>query len=392
MAANLVTSPSLPPRPAGANPRTAGPERPHAAATVQPVGATRPFSAPRTLRIGPVELPSPAVQAALSGYSDWPMRMIARQYGAPYTVAEVMIDQFVLDQKRGRKRTEHHLKTSDNEHPAGGQLMGSDPEQFGPGALRLVEAGFDVIDINFGCPVKSAMGGCRGGYHLSQPRVALEIIDRVRSAVPDSLPVTVKLRRGIDGTDDSRARFFEIVDGAFRLGAAAITVHGRTVDQKYKGPSNWDFLREVKEHVSERTVIGSGDLFSADTCVRMLNETGVDGVSVARGAIGNPWIFSQVRALLAGNPLPPPPSVHEQRAVLEEHFRLAEQTYGPDRCGSVMKKFGIKYARLHPRPTPVRDAFVHVKSPETWHGVIERWYSVDQPGRYPEVDETDRRE
>src|SRR5690606_27552729 len=128
------------------------------------------------------------------------------------------------------------------------------------------------------------------------------------------------------------ARFFEIVDGAFRLGAAAITIHGRTVEQKYNGPSNWDFLKEVKQHVGNRTVIGSGDLFSADACLRMLKETGVDGVSIARGAIGNPWIFAQVRALLAGDPLPPPPSVHEQRTALIEHFRYAEQLYGSDRC------------------------------------------------------------
>ncbi|MGD9853579.1 MAG: tRNA dihydrouridine synthase [Planctomycetaceae bacterium] len=330
----------------------------------------------------------PAVQAALSGYSDRPMRMIAQRYGAAYTIAEVMIDQFVLAHRRGRQRTQHHLLVTDDEHPVGGQLMGSDPSQFGPAALRLVEAGFDVIDINFGCPVKSALGGCRGGYHLSQPHLALEIIERVRTSVPAQIPVTVKMRRGIDGTDESRAQFFEIADGAFQLGAAAITVHGRTVQQRYDGPSNWEFLREVKAHVGERTVIGSGDLFSAPACMGMLRGTGVDGVSIARGAIGNPWIFAQVRALLAGEPLPPPPGVHEQREALVEHYRLAEQTYGPLHCCRIMKKFGIKYARLHPEATLVRDAFVTVKTPEDWHAVISRCYGDNRPGRYPEVDET----
>ncbi len=316
------------------------------------------------------------------------MRMMARRYGAAYSLAEVMIDRFVLDQRRGRSRTQHHLRVTDEERPVGGQLMGADPLQFGPAAVRLVEAGFDVIDINFGCPVKKVLGRCRGGYHLSQPRIALEIVERVRTAVPDRIPVTIKLRRGIDGTAESRERFFEIVDGVFRIGAAAITVHGRTVEQRYVGPSNWKFLRDVKAHVGERTVIGSGDLFSAQACVRMLKETGVDGVSIARGAIGNPWIFTHVRALLRGEPLPPPPTVHEQRDALQEHYRLAEQAYGPARCGSIMKKFGIKYARLHPQQALVRDAFVAAKTPDDWRTVIARWYADDGAGRYPVVDET----
>ena len=253
----------------------------------------------RPLKIGGVDIGFPAVQAALSGYSDGPMRIVARRLGAPYTLAEVMIDRFVLDLKH-RRRTQHHLHVTDEEHPVGGQLMGSNPTEFGPAAQKLVAAGFDVIDINFGCPVKSAVGGCRGGYHLSQPDVALEIVDRVREAVPSPIPVTLKMRRGIDDSDESRERFFRILDGAFERGVAAITVHGRTVDQKYVGPSNWEFLRDVKRHAGSNTILGSGDLFTAQACLDMLRRTGVDGVSIARGAIGNPWIFQQVQALANG--------------------------------------------------------------------------------------------
>ena len=149
----------------------------------------------RPLVIGAREIGFPVVQAALSGYSDHPMRLIARQMGASYTLAEVMIDRFVMGLK-SRHRTRHHLYLTDEEHPVGGQLMGSDPEAFGPAAQRLVEAGFDVIDINFGCPLKTAVGGCRGGYHLGQPEVALEIVSRTRDAVPSHIPVTLKMRRG----------------------------------------------------------------------------------------------------------------------------------------------------------------------------------------------------
>jgi nifR3 family TIM-barrel protein len=335
------------------------------------------------LKIGPVELDFPVVQAALSGYSDWAMRIIARRLGAPYTICEVMLDRFVSEVSKGR-RAGRYLRVSDEEHPVGAQLMGAEPQDFGPAAVRLVAAGFDVIDVNFGCPVKKVVGRHRGGYLLGQVDTALEIVSRVREAVPARVPVTVKMRRGLDDAAESRDKFFRIFDGAFARGVAAITVHGRTVEQKYVGPSRGEFLREVKEHAGPRIVLGSGDLFTSQACLDMLRATGVDGVTAARGAIGNPWIFSEARALAAGLPLPPPPTVHQQRAVIAEHYRLAEQLYGAERCGRQMRKFGIKYSRLHPQAARVRDAFVAVSRLGEWQDVLARWYAVDQPGRRAE--------
>ncbi len=283
-----------------------------------------------------------------------------------------MIDRFVLELKN-RRRTQHHLQLSDEEHPVGGQLMGSDPTEFGPAAMRLVEAGFDIIDINFGCPVKSAVGGCRGGYHLSQPSVALEIVDRVREAVPPQIPVTLKMRRGIDDSGESRNRFFQIMEGAFDRGVAAITVHGRTVEQKYVGPSNWEFLRDVKLHAGNRTILGSGDLFTAQSCLDMLRRTGVDGVSVARGAIGNPWIFQQVRDLANGRPAMPP-DLSEQRRVMLMQCELSLQFKTEVQTCSTMRAFGLKFARLHPQPDVVRNAFAAAKSLEEWRRVLETHY------------------
>jgi tRNA-dihydrouridine synthase B len=227
------------------------------------------------------------------------------------------------------------------------------------------------------------LGRCRGGFHLSQPDVALEIVSRVRDAVPAHVPVTVKMRRGVDDQPESTDNFFEIFDGAFNLGVAAITVHGRTVEQRYVGPSNWDFLRDLKKHAGDRTVLGSGDLFSAQMCVDMLHYTGVNGVTVARGAIGNPWIFREIAALLAGEPLPAPPSLFEQRNVIAEHYRLSEVIYGPVHCGRQMRKFGIKYSQLHPQATEVRDAFVAVAQPGQWQHVLDKWYIEDLPGHTP---------
>ncbi len=193
--------------------------------------------------------------------------------------------------------------------------------------------------------------------------------------VPDHIPVTVKMRRGLDDSAQSRDHFFQILDGAFRIGVAAVTVHGRTVQQRYVGPSNWAFLREVKQQYPEQTILGSGDLFSAADCLRMMQETGVDGVTVARGAIGNPWIFGQARALAAGQS-PPIPQLADQAAVMREHFRLAEELYGAERSGALMRKFGIKYAQLHPQCEMVRNAFVAVRHRADWDAVLSEWYDA----------------
>jgi tRNA-dihydrouridine synthase B len=325
------------------------------------------------LRLGPVTIDFPVVQAALSGYSDWPMRMIARRLGAPYTLCEVLLDHFVVNVTKGPK-ADRFLRTSDDEHPCGAQLMGSRDEPFVPAALKLVERGFDVIDINFGCPVKKVLGRHRGGYLLCEPHDALEIVARVRDALPPHIPVTVKMRRGMDDSPGSLDDFYQIFDGAFRLGAVAVTVHGRTVRQRYEGRASWEFLREVKQHAGTRTMLGSGDLFTAQDCLDMMAQTGVDGVTVARGAIGNPWIFREVRALAADLPPPPPPSLAEQREVIAEHFRLAEEAYGPKRAAYRMRKFGIKYAQLHAQHEQVRDAFVASEGRDEWWAVLEKWY------------------
>jgi len=348
-----------------------------------------PPAPPSTPAIGDIRLASPFVQAALSGYSDRAMRVLARRHGASYSLGEVLLDKFVAEVGTNRRNLAR-IAVAAEEHPVGGQLMGANPDDFAPAARRLVAEGYDVIDINFGCPVKKVLGRCRGGYLLGVPEPALEIVSRVREAVPSHVPVTLKMRRGIDDSPASADKFWTIFAGAYARGVAAITVHGRTVQQKYVGPSNWEFLAAAKREAGDRTVIGSGDLFSATACVEMLRQTGVDGVSIARGAIGNPWIFRQAAALLAGEPPIPPPSIHAQAAVLREHFALAEELHGPDLAGRLMRKFAIKYARLHPDYLPVRDAFIGVKVNADWQTVLARFYAEEGPGRDPadDIDET----
>lgn len=334
------------------------------------------------LRIGPYEFDFPVVQAALSGYSDGPMRRIARELGAPYALHEVLLDKCIAESPKARRRLLRPLANAD--HPVGGQLMGAEPEQFSIAAGLLVEHGYDVIDINFGCPVKKVLGRHRGGYLLSDPITAIDIIRRVRAAVPCSIPVTLKMRRGMDDSADSERNFFRIFDAARDSGLAAVTVHGRTVEQKYTGRANWDFLARVKRYAADWTVLGSGDLYTAADVRRMLEYTGVDGVTLARGCIGYPWLFRDARAELAARPLPSPPTVAEQGEIIRRHFNLTVEEYGLRLAARMMRKFGIKYAELHPYPKVVRAKFVAVKHSADWLAALDAWYDPARewpPGR-----------
>jgi len=325
------------------------------------------------LCFGPLIISFPAIQAALSGYSDAPMRRINRKLGAEFTLCEVLLDQFVV--AVSRRKAKLSMKVEDDEHPVGAQLMGNDPEMFASAALRLVDTGFDLIDLNFACPVKKVLGRSRGGYLMKDPQTAVKIVQSVRHALPDSIPLTMKLRKGFDDTELSIRNFYEIVDRSLDLGVAGITLHGRTVRQRYSGQSDWNFVQEVKQRLvasnwSHIPLVGSGDLFTAETCVDRMRETGVNGVALARGVIGNPWLFREVRALMEGKPIPAPPTIREQRDILEEHYRLSEERYGPKRASTTMRGVGIRYSRLHPQAETVREAFVRLP----WNAVLEKWY------------------
>ena len=328
------------------------------------------------LRLGTIEIDVPVIQAALSGYSDAPMRKISRQFGCNFALCEVMLDQFVVAVSKRKSRL--YFAESD-EHPIGAQLMGSEPTQFVRAAQRLVSEGFDLIDLNFACPVKKVLGRQRGGYLMSDSKSALDIVAAVRQNMPDTVLLSLKLRKGFDDSPESRKRFYEILDGAADRGICAVTIHGRTVRQRYEGTSDWDFIREVKQHLVEMNrpdiaVIGSGDLYTAEVCVQRLSESGVDGLALARGVIGNPWLFREVSALLRREPKPKPPCLSEQREVLSEHFRLSSEFYGERRAATTMRAFGVKYCLLHPCWEQVRQDFVHVKTAADWENVLKKWY------------------
>lgn len=320
------------------------------------------------------------MQAALAGYSDAPMRLLAREYGCPFAINEVVLGKFVA---QGGKKMRKMLAIPDNDRPVGCQIMGSSPDEFATAADELVSLGYDLIDINFGCPVKKVLGRSRGGFLLSTPDRACEILRRVYESVQGRVPITVKMRRGMDSSPESERNFFSILEAAFEIGLAAVTVHGRTVEQRYAGPSDWGFLSRVKRHVGNGTIIGSGDLFTAEDAKRMMDTTGVDGVSLARGAIGNPFIYRELRALLAGAPLPPPPSLQEQRAAIERQFELMTDFHGERIARRLFRKYGVRYSELHPCHDEVKMAFVQVRHASDWHGMLDRWYGADK--EYPPI-------
>ncbi|MDX1565192.1 MAG: tRNA-dihydrouridine synthase [Phycisphaeraceae bacterium] len=318
---------------------------------------------------------TPFYQAGLAGYSDEAMRMVARKHGCPFCVTEAMLDHFLIHGGKGLKAAE----LSDGDHPIAGQLMGSHPTEIARGARILVGLGYDVVDINLACPVKKIKKKCRGGHLLSVPDEAIDILKSVADAVGSDVPMQVKMRRAYDDSPEAEASFFKIFDAAIELGYAAVTVHGRTVEQKYNGPSRWPFLTGLTDRYRSEIdrgflIFGSGDVFSAEAIFRMIEQTGVCGASVARGCIGNPWIFREAKRRLAGEPVAPP-TLEEQRQVLLEHFQLSVACHGEKLAGRMMRKFGIKFSYHHPDPEAVKSRFIAVKTLEDWHDVLESFYT-----------------
>jgi tRNA-dihydrouridine synthase B len=333
------------------------------------------------VRLGKLQLDAPFFQAGLAGYSDTAMRLVARRHGCPYCVTEALLDHFLIQGGRGLKSAE----LDDADHPIAGQLMGSHPADIAAGAKVLLGLGYDVIDVNLACPVKKIKKKSRGGHLMSVPDEAAAILDAVIQAVGSEVPCTVKLRRGSDDSPEALANFHKIFQATIDMGYAGAVVHGRSVAQKYLGPSNWNFLRALTNQygdVADFIIGGSGDVWQASDIFKMIDETGVDFVSVARGCIGNPWVFTQARALLAGDALAAetPPTIFQQREVLLEHFKLSVSIHGEHLAARLMRKFGIRFSRHHPQGDEVKRSFIGVVGLPGWKAVLDKFYTDDGPG------------
>ena len=333
---------------------------------------------------------APFYQAGLAGYSDGAMRLVARRHGCPFCVTEALLDRTLINGGKGRRREDPDLIASEcglgdiqdnqaaglEDHPIAGQVMGTDPEEMAEGASILAGMGYDMIDVNLACPVKKIRKKNRGGNFLAHPEQAMAVLQAVRDAVPEHIPCTVKLRRAYDDTSEMAQHFERIFNFTYDIGYAWATVHCRTVEQRYKGPGRWEFLTDLVRRNPEKVVFGSGDIWTVEDIYAMLELTGVKGVSVARGCIGNPWIFRNARCLAAGEPVRAP-TLDEQREVLELHLEFSRVLHGESLAARLMRKFGIKFAQHHPRSVEVKSAFVRASTIGEWQSVLNAFYVAD---------------
>lgn len=265
------------------------------------------------MKIGSFELDNNVMLAPMAGVTDLSFRQLCREQGCSYTVTEMVSAKAVLYNNRN---TDILLRREPEEGAVALQLFGSDPDIMAEIAARLEDRGFAAIDVNMGCPVPKIVGNGEGSALMKEPSLAGRIIEKMSAAV--SFPVTVKFRKGFDDAHVNAVEFAHIMEES---GAAALTVHGRTREQYYSGNADWDIIKKVKERVSI-PVLGNGDIFTAQDAVRMLAETGCDGVAVARGAKGNPWIFREIKAALAGMPIPERPSPSEILLMIKKQASL----------------------------------------------------------------------
>lgn len=288
----------------------------------------------RTLTIGPLRLPNNLLLAPMAGITDLPMRLMAREQGAALCFTEmVSVNGLVRD---GRKSFEL-VRSVPADRPLGIQLFGDDPELMAEGA-RLVAGDGDLIDINMGCPVRKVVNSGAGSALLREPAKVAAIVRAVRRAT--SLPLTIKIRTGWEA---EAASFLEIGRIAEAEGCDAVTLHPRSRAQMFEGKADWDRIRELKESLRV-PVIGSGDLFSAGDVAAMLDRTGCDGVMIARGALGNPWIFREALDALAGRE-PRLSTPAERGAAVFRHLEQFVATFGERVALREMRKQICWYAR-----------------------------------------------
>ena len=282
------------------------------------------------MKIGNIEIDNSAALAPMAGVADCAFRELCASFGASYTVTEMVSSKGI---HFNSKKSAELMELTDRERPSGIQIFGDEPETMAEAAVFAQQFKPDFIDINMGCPAPKISGNGSGASLMKNPKRCGEIVLKVVKAV--NVPVTVKMRKG---WDDDTVNCVEVAKIVEYNGASAVAVHGRTRQQYYKPPVDWDIIREVKSSL-KIPVIGNGDVTSGQAAKKLYEHTGCDMIMVGRGALGRPWIFNEINEYLKTGSLPTPPSTEEKLNIMLSQIERMCELKG--------EYLGIRQSRKH---------------------------------------------